>query len=98
MRKDDNLTFWMILLGIVAAGMSIADILQRWTYLVMGARVADVLILASGVLLLASGAWRGLSRTAPRKASWLGAVSAAIFFATMVAGLLLGAIPCSAVG
>jgi hypothetical protein len=98
MNKNNNLTFWMILLGALAASMSVADILQRWSCLVMGARVGDALILASGVLLLASGAWRGLSRTAPRTASWLGAASAAIFSVTMVAGVLSGAIPCSAVG
>jgi len=50
------------------------------------------------VLLLASAAWRGLSRPAPRAASWLGAAGAAIFTVTMVAGVLSGAIPCSAVG
>ena len=98
MNKNDNLTFWMILLGVLAASMSVADILQRWRYLVTGARLGDALILASGVLLLASGAWRGLSRTAPRAVSWLGAASAAIFTVTMVAGVLSGAIPCSSVG
>jgi hypothetical protein len=98
MTRNDKLTFWMVLLGVIAASMSVVDILQRWSYLVTGARVGDALILVSGVLLLASAAWRGLSRTAPRAASWLGAAGAAIFTVTMVAGVLSGAIPCSAVG
>jgi hypothetical protein len=98
MTRNDNLTFWMILLGALAALMSAADILQRWSYLVAGARIGDALILASGVLLLTTGAWRGLSRTAPRAASWIAAAAAAIFALTMVVGALSGAIPCSAVG
>jgi hypothetical protein len=98
MNKNHNLTFWMILLGILAASMSVADILQRWSYLVTGARIGDGLILASGILLLASGAWIGLSRTAPRAAAWLGAASAAMFVVTMITVVLSGAIPCSAVG
>lgn len=98
MNRDDNLTLWMILLGALAALMSVADILQRWRYLAAGARAGDALILASGVLLIASGAWRGLSRSASRAATWLGAGSAAIFTVTMIAGILSGAIPCSAVG
>ncbi len=98
MTRNDNLTFWMILLGALAGLMSAADILQRWSYLVAGARLGDVLILASGILLLGSGAWRGLSRTAPRAASWLGAAAAAMFVAAMFAGVVSGAIPCSAVG
>ncbi len=98
MSKNSNLTFWTILLGVLAVWMSSADILQRWRYLVTGAQIGDALILTSGALLLVSGAWRSLSRTAPRAASWLAAAAAAIFSVTMVAGVLSGAIPCSAVG
>lgn len=98
MSKNDNLTFWMILLGALAVLMSAADILRRWSYLVTGARLGDVLILTSGILLLGSGAWRGLSRTAPRAATWLAAASAATFTVTMIAGVVTGAIPCSSVG
>ena len=98
MQKNDNLTFWMLLLGAIAAAMSAADMWQRWDYLVSGARIADALILASGVLLLAAGAWRSLRRPAPRTASWLAAASSALFSVTMLAGVLLGTIPCSGVG
>ena len=98
MSKNNSLTFWTIVLGVLAVWMSSADILQRWRYLVTGARTGDALILASGALLLAAGAWRGLSRTTPRAASWLAAAAAAIFSVTMVVGVLSGAIPCSAVG
>ncbi len=98
MNRNDSLTFWMVALGAVAALMSAADIWQRWTYLVTGARTADALVLASGVLLLASGAWRGSSRSRPRAVSWLAAAAAALFSVTMAAGLLSGAVPCSGIG
>lgn len=98
MRPNDNLTFWMVLLGVVAALLSGAEILQRWSYLVPGARLADALILASGMLLLASGAWRGFGRSGARAATWLAAGSAGLFAVTMCAGILLGTIPCSSVG
>jgi hypothetical protein len=98
MEKDDNLTFWMLLLGAIAAAMSSVSIWQRWPYLTSGARTGDALILLSGVLLLAAGAWRSLRRPAPRAASWLAAASGALFSLTMIAGLLLGTIPCSGVG
>ncbi len=98
MARNNNLTFWMLLLGAIAVLMSAADILQRWSYLVTGARIGDALILASGILLLASGAWCGLSRTASRAATWLGAASAALFAVTMFAGVASGVMPCSSVG
>jgi hypothetical protein len=98
MNKNHNLTFWMILLGALAAWISVADIQRNWRYLVTGARTCDGLFLACGILLLISGGWRGLSRAAPRVASWLAAASAAAFALTLLAGVLSGAIPCSGVG
>ncbi len=66
--------------------------------LVFGARLCDVLILASGIILLAAGIWRLAVRGMRRASSALAAVGATGFSATLFLGLWTGAIPCSGLG
>lgn len=89
------LSSWMIALGLLAIYASSSNMSQRWPALVFGARVCDILILASGALLLASGVWRLLTQRRRRAATGLGALSAATFAATLFLGVWSGAIPCS---
>ncbi len=98
MAKNDNLDFWILLLGGVAIFISAADIVQHWAYLFAGARICDVLFLASGLALLAAWVWRRMSRPHSNRALCLAATSAGVFALTLGAGVLIGAIPCSGAG
>ncbi len=93
--KGGNLTFWMVALGPLAIWAGASDIAARWPALVLGARVCDVLILASGILLLVAGVWRLITRRFIRLAAGLACTGACLFAATLLIGVWTGAIPCS---
>ncbi len=94
-RRDFSLIFWMIALGVLAIYAGGSDMMVRWPALVFGARLCDVLILASGIALLAAGLWQSASRRMFRPSSLLAAGAATGFSATLFFGVWSGAIPCS---
>jgi len=85
----------MIVLGLFAGWAGGGDILRHWAHLVFGARVCDVLVLVSGVLLLIAGLWHGLTRGKQSAAAAVGSLAAGLFAVTLFTGVLTGAIPCS---
>ncbi len=85
----------MIALGLFAAGSVTSEILRKWQVLVPGARMCDVVILISGVALLAAGILQLLTGGKRRFPAALGAIAAGLFAATLLVGVLSGAIPCS---
>jgi hypothetical protein len=93
--RQFNLTFWMIALGLLAVYAGGMDIVHRWSALVFGARLCDMLIAASGVTLLVAGAWRIATRAMRRASYSIAAAGAGGFSATLFLGVWLGAIPCS---
>jgi hypothetical protein len=98
MKRESNLVPWLVVTGVLAIWAGTSDILSRWRYLVFGARLCDVLILASGVLLLASGVWQIFFRTGRATAGWIAAGAATTFALTLFGGVWSGAIPCSGPG
>jgi hypothetical protein len=97
-QEGSNLTTWFVSTGALALWAGITDMLQRWRYELFEARLCDVLIVASGVLLLGAGLWRALSKAGSSAAVWTGAVGAAAFALTLFGGMWSGAIPCSGAG
>ena len=88
-----QLGFLMILLGLFAGWAGASDIAARWPILVWGARLYDLMIPASGVLLLTAGVWQLLARGRRPAPPALGAAAAGIFASTFFAGAGSGAIP-----
>ncbi len=93
--KNFSFVFWMIALGLLASWAGGTDLVTRWHALVFGARLCDILILASGAVLLAAGIWRIWRRAGRRTSSLAAAAGAAVFSATLLIGVWSGAIPCS---
>ena len=88
------LTFWMVVLGLFACWSAASEILKRWQVLVPGAQICDVVILISGVVLFASGIMQLLTGGKRRVPAALGAAASGLFAATLLVGVLFGAIPC----
>ena len=88
----------MTLLGLFAGWAGASDIAAHWPILVFGARLCDLMILTSGVLLLTAGVWHLLTRGHKLAPPAVGAVAAGTFALTLFAGVWLGAIPCSSPG
>jgi len=93
--RYDSLVFWFIVLGSLATWAGASDIHRRWPILVSGARVCDLLILASGVLLFAAGGLSLMVRRMRKPAAALGSAGAGLFAVTLLVGVWSGAIPCS---
>jgi len=85
-------------LGLLAVWAGASDASRRWSMLFFGARVCDVLIVASGVVLIAAGVLQLVIRTMRRTSCAIAAAGAAGFAATLFAGVWSGAIPCSGPG
>jgi hypothetical protein len=90
-----NLVFWLIALGSLAIWAGASDIHLRWSALVPGARICDLLIVTSGVLLCAAAVWILLMRRMLKPAALLGSAGAGLFAVTLLVGVWSGAIPCS---
>ena len=97
-RKPYELIIWMLLLGLFAIWAGASDMGRRWPALVFGAKVCDVLIVASGVLLVASGMARLMIRGMQRPFAVTGTAGAGLFSLTLLIGVWSGAIPCSGPG
>ena len=94
-KKNLQLAFWMIALGLLATWIGASDMPKGLAYRTLEARLCDVLILLSGVLLLAAGVAYFVITGYRRAASTVGAVAAGVFAMTLFVGVLSGAIPCS---
>ena len=88
------LTMSMIVLGLFAAWTAASDILSQWQVLALGTRICGVMILSCGVLLLSAGLLQLLTGGKRRVPAALGAIAAGLFAATLLVGILSGAIPC----
>ncbi len=93
--RHASLTFWMIVLGLFAGWSAATEILKKWQVLVPGARSCDVVILICGVVLIAAGILQLLTGGKRRAPAALGAAASGLFAATLLVGVLSGAIPCS---
>jgi hypothetical protein len=94
-KKSITLPLWMIALGFLALYAGSSDVQRTWAYKILAAKLCDVAILASGVLLLAAGVACIVSSGYRRAAFIVGAISAAMFAVTLFVGVLTGVIPCS---
>jgi hypothetical protein len=96
--KNGPLAFWLIVAGLLGIWASATSGIRHWSILTFGLRVCDALFAASGLTLLAAGAWLLLVGTKQRVAAVMGAAAAAVFALTLAAGVWTGAIPCSSPG
>lgn len=90
-----SLIFSTMVLGLLAVWAGGSDLARLWSVLASGARICDVLILASGALLLASGVVQFAIRTMRRVGCVMTVAGAMGFSATLFGGVWSGAIPCS---
>jgi len=97
-NKSGILAFWMVVMGLFAMWASATNGIRHWSMLVFGLKVCDAIFLASGLSLLAAGAWLLLMGTKPRFAAAVGAVAAGVFVVTLASGVWSGAIPCTSPG
>ncbi len=94
---------WMIAMGVIATWAVSSDMRQGWSYRTLEAKSCDVLMLLSGVFLLAAGlVYFVLARYCKKitavGAVTVGAVAAGVIAVTLIAGVLTGVIPCSGPG
>ncbi len=94
-KKNLAVAFWMIALGLLATWIVASDMQKGWGYRTLEAKLCDVSILFSGILLLAAGVAYFLITGHRRAASTVGAVAAGIIAMTLIVGILSGVIPCS---
>ncbi len=87
--------FLMIAGGSLATTMAASAMQRFWAYRTLEAKLCYVLILLSGVALLAGGAICLLFAGYRRAASGVGAVAGSVFAMTLFIGVLSRAIPCS---
>ena len=87
---------WMFAGGLLATVVAVSEMQkQQWAYLIFEAKLCVILILLSGVLLLAASTtcfWIVKYRPAAYVA---GAAGGGLFALTIFVGMLSGAIPCS---
>jgi len=94
-KKHLALPLWIIAFGLTATYAGASDMQKLWIYRTLEAKICDLAILASGILLLAAGTAYILGTGFRRAALMVGAVAAAGFAMTLFIGVLTGAIPCS---
>jgi uncharacterized membrane protein len=94
-KKKPALAFWMIALGLLSTWIVAPGMQKGWAYRTLEAKFCDILMLLSGILLLAAGAAYFLYAAHHRTAATVGAIAAGVFSATLIVGGLSGLMPCS---
>ncbi len=96
--KSGPLAPCLLVAGLVGLWASAANGIRHWPNLTFMLRVCDAVFLATGMTLLAAGAWLFLIGTKQRTVSVVGAVAAGVFVVALAAGIRAGVIPCSSPG
>jgi hypothetical protein len=94
-KKKPALAVWMIVLGLLATWIVAPNMQKGCGYRTLEAKSCDILMLLSGILLLADGAAYFLFAAHRHTAATVGAIAAGIFSITLIVGALSSVIPCS---